>query len=273
MGACLTAYVCIAEAKGKESVIPVVLAREQTGKKARLQAVADKAKATSGTSEGGGKEPVGNELLLDQMKPDAWLYVLAAVASILSSFFMTSQAKVFGSFFDIVGRKDSLRLLLDPVQRLVMYFAAQALLSFASSVALALAANRLATRLRSQFFATAMTLDIEFFDVNKTGAITHQLTEDIGALQSTIRSSFTRGIEGITSLVTGSVYLYLASPKLALCMFSILPVMSLAANGFGILLRRLSEDVRNATAKATGKEWSRSTKPNRPRWTILCGMC
>ena len=245
--------VCPTLVESKAKKIPVVLNREKTGQEGEKLRLHTEPKQEN--------VHIGKTLLAEQMKPDAWLYLVAAVASILSSFFMTSQAKVFGSFFDIVGKPDAFQLLKGPIQKLVMYFAAQAMLSFASSVALALAANRLATRLRSQFFAKVMTLDIEFFDVNKTGAITHQLTEDIGALQSAIRSSFTRGVEGVTSLVTGSVYLYLESPKIALCMFSILPVMSLAANGFGVLLRRLSEDVRNATAKATGKANVKDDEP------------
>mmetsp|Transcript_3431 Transcript_3431/g.3905 ORF Transcript_3431/g.3905 Transcript_3431/m.3905 type:complete len:482 (-) Transcript_3431:2569-4014(-) len=95
-------------------------------------------------------------------------------------------------------------------------------------------------------------MDIAYFDEHKTGEITHQLTQDISSLQTSVRTCFTRGIEGFTALVSGSVYLYIESPKLATTMLGILPIMSFVANGVGYFLRGVSEKVRKATTKATG---------------------
>ena len=67
-----------------------------------------------------------------------------------------------------------------------------------------------------------------------------------------MRSTFSSGVSGITALVSGSVNLYLVSPKLALAMLGLLPLMAAGANLMGYALRGLNDRCRRASSNATG---------------------
>ncbi|GBG27367.1 ABC transporter B family member 4 [Hondaea fermentalgiana] len=190
-------------------------------------------------------------LLLSLMAKDKWYYLLAAAASVLSSLAASAQGRIVGKLFDAMGSGD-FAVLVEPLQQLLGLFLSQAALSFVSSFALAVATTEFGRRLRIQFYEATLRKDIEKFDEARTGEITHQLTQDVGALQTSVRTAFSRGVEGVTSIISGSIYLYMASPKLAVAMFSILPVMSGAAHVLGVLLRGLSERIRRASNRATG---------------------
>lgn len=190
-------------------------------------------------------------LLLSLMAKDKWYYLLAAVSSLLSSLAASAQGRVVGKLFDAMGGKE-FENLVQPLQHLLGLFLSQAALSFVSSFALAVATTEFGRRLRVMFYESTLRKDIEKFDDSRTGEITHQLTQDIGSLQTAVRTAFSRGVEGVTSIISGSIYLYMASPKLALAMFSILPVMSGAAHVLGVLLRGLSDRIRRASNRATG---------------------
>jgi len=190
-------------------------------------------------------------LLLALMAKDKWYYALAALASILSSLATSAQGRIIGNLFDVIGTSDA-EALVEPLQWLLALFIGQSALSFVSSFALAVATTELGRRLRLAYYESTLKMDISKYDEARVGELTHQLSEDIGALQTAVRTAFSRGTEGITSLVSGSVFLYMASPQMAFCMLGILPIMSGAAHVLGILLRSLSDRIRRASNKATG---------------------
>ncbi|CAK9040570.1 Mitochondrial potassium channel ATP-binding subunit (ATP-binding cassette sub-family B member 8 [Durusdinium trenchii] len=145
-----------------------------------------------------------------------------------------------------------LQTLMNPLRQLLGLFVSQAVLSFFSSFALAVATTEFGRRLRMMYYEASLRKDIEKYDESRTGEMTHQLSQDIGSLQTAVRTAFSRGVEGVTSILSGSVYLYMASPKLATAMFCILPVMAGAAHLLGVLLRGLSDEIRRASNNATG---------------------
>jgi len=189
-------------------------------------------------------------LVLSIMAQDKLYYFVAAISSILSSLAASAQGRVIGMLFDTMGMNDFAQLQ-EPLKQLLGLFVAQSVLSFVSSVALAVAATAFGQKMRVLFYKSSLYKDIQKYDEGKTGELVHNLTQDIASLQTAIRTAFSTGISSVTSIISGSVYLYIASPKLAVCMFTVLPVMSSCAHLLGVLLRGLSEKIRKSTNGAT----------------------
>jgi ABC-type multidrug transport system fused ATPase/permease subunit len=190
-------------------------------------------------------------LLLSLLSPWDWvLYLTSATCSVLVSLTGTMQAKLIGSVFDALGNGGD--AATGALLRLLSMFVLHSALGFASSVSLSSATTRLGEKLRVCFFEAVLAQDMDFFDDAKTGELAHQLSHDVGALQTAVRESFTRGVEGVTTLVAGAALLYSTSPTVALAMFTVLPLGAVAGSVFGNLLRNLSQEARKAANRATG---------------------
>jgi ATP-binding cassette subfamily B (MDR/TAP) protein 8 len=196
---------------------------------------------------------------------DYLLYSIAGISSILGSLMNTFQAKLIGRLFDSLGTlaatdatttttttTATMSTLGGPFVSLFSLFILQSGFSLISSVALSEATNRLGNKLRISFFKSVLKQDMELFDDSKTGELTHQLSQDIGSLQTAVRESFTRGVEGITTLISGSIMLWTTSPKVALGMITLLPLGSFAGTYLGYFLREVSSKARHASQIAAG---------------------
>jgi len=179
---------------------------------------------------------------------DWFLFACSASCSLLVSLVSTRQVRLIGTLFDSIGTPDAAPALL----KLLGVFVLQSGLSFASAVTLGTVTTRLGERLRLEFFSAIIQQDMEFFDRVKTGELANQLGEDIGQLQTAIRECFTRGVEAVTTLVSGSLLLYSASPHVAAAMGVLLPVGAASGYVFARGLRTLSRETREAASKATG---------------------
>jgi len=191
-------------------------------------------------------------MLLRLMRQDWIYYFCAAAASVMSSLAAAAQGRVIGVLFDVMGDSKGFESLVRPLEQLLALMVAAAGFSFVSSFALAVATTELGRKLRLEYYKAILNKDIEKFDEMRVGEITHQLSQDIAALQTAVRTAFSRGVEGVTSIISGSYFLYIASPKLAMAMFGILPITSGAAHVLGVMLRNLSERIRVASNRATG---------------------
>lgn len=197
------------------------------------------------------KPPSSTSILLSMVSSFDWvLFGLAAVCSVLSSLMTTLQAKGIGKLFDGLGNPEADMRKLS--KQLLGVFFMQSALAFASSTSLSAACTNLGVNLRVEYFSKLLRQDMAVLDAVKTGELTHQLSQDIAALQTTIRESFTRGVESVTSLVAGSYFLFSLSPQLALGLSVLLPVGAMAGTLLGEGLRALNHENRLASNRATG---------------------
>ena len=174
---------------------------------------------------------------------------VSAVCSMLASLLTTAQARVIGRLFDSMGQAQNMQL---GVAKLFTVFMMQALLSFSSSTALSIATTNLGVRLRVAFFSSILNQDMSLLDEKKTGELTHQLSQDVASLQTAVRESFTRGVESVTSLVSGSILLYTVSPSMSVYLLGLLPLGAFAGTLLGESLRTLSKKSREVANAATG---------------------
>lgn len=133
-----------------------------------------------------------------------------------------------------------------------MAIMSQSILSFGAATSLSVATTNLGVALRTSFFNSIIRQDMSKFETSKTGELTHQLTQDVAALQTAVRESFTRGVESVTGLVSGSILLFYVNSSMAIGMLTLLPVGAMAGSFLGEALRSLSAKSRDAANRATG---------------------
>lgn len=197
------------------------------------------------------KTPSSTQILLSMLSSFDWvLFGLAAICSVLSSLMTTLQARGIGKLFDSLGNKDAdMRAL---TKQLFGVLVMQSALAFASSTSLSAACTNLGVNMRVAYFSKLLRQDMHILDNTKTGELTHQLSQDIAALQTTIRESFTRGVESVTSLIAGTYLLFSLSPPLALGLTVLLPIGAMGGTLLGEGLRTLNHENRLASNRATG---------------------
>lgn len=229
--------------KGTDSILSQISSNKKDTKEVERQKLAgkDAEKLVTTTS------PWSH--IWDLILKNKFLFAVAAIASITGSLCLSASARVLGDLFDIIGTRPASEYWA-ALKKLGLLYTTHAGCVYVSSLSLAYATTSLGKDLRNRFFKAILRQDIEFFDKNSSGAITHQLGHDIGALQTSLRTAFTSGVQGLSSLVSCSVYLYLTSPKLSLAMFGLLPLMGGLANVAGHFLRGYSKRVKKATAEA-----------------------
>ena len=186
---------------------------------------------SSSSSSNGKKNKTDLQIFFSMISAVDWvLYSCAAIMSVLSSLSTTYQSKLIGDIFNALGTSNysvSLKVLISnpthPLSQLVLVFFAQSFFSFGASVSLATATTNLGNRMRSEFFNCLLHRSVADFDEIQTGSMLSQLQGDIGSIKTTVRESFTRGIDGLTSLISGSVLLFHLSPSIAFAMITLLP--------------------------------------------------
>ncbi|MBN2320173.1 MAG: ABC transporter ATP-binding protein [Acidobacteria bacterium] len=103
--------------------------------------------------------------------------------------------------------------------------------------------------LRMQIVRHLQTMDVAFFDKNPVGRLMTRVTSDIDALNELFTSGVISVFEDICKLTGIMVVLFALNYKLALVMFSILPLLVLATLIFKIKVRDSFRKVRTALAR------------------------
>jgi ATP-binding cassette subfamily B protein len=112
-----------------------------------------------------------------------------------------------------------------------------------------LAGERIVARLRGDVYARLVQQEVAFFDERRTGELTNRLASDTTVLQSAVTSNISMLLRfGATGFGALAILLW-TSWQLTLIMLAIVPVVALAMVFYGRLLRRLSRQVQDASAR------------------------
>jgi len=103
--------------------------------------------------------------------------------------------------------------------------------------------------LRMQIIRHLQKMDISFFDKNPVGRLMTRVTSDVDALNELFTSGVISIFEDICMLSGIMIFLFVLNYKLALMVFSILPILILATLVFKIKVRNSFRNVRTAIAK------------------------
>jgi ATP-binding cassette subfamily B protein len=116
--------------------------------------------------------------------------------------------------------------------------------------------QRVVTDLRRQSFSHLLRFPPGWFFERKTGELVSRLTDDIGAIQTTVGSELSMALRSTMSALGGLVMLFITSPALSLVTLLLVPPLSIISVRIGRRIRRQAKAMQDelAAANATLKE-------------------
>ena len=115
-----------------------------------------------------------------------------------------------------------------------------ALATFARFYLVSWLGERLVADIREAVYGHVLDLSPEFFELTRTGEVLSRLTTDTTLIQTVVGSSASVALRNLLLFVGGTAMLVVTSPKLALLVLLMLPVVVLPLVVFGRRVRRLS---------------------------------
>ena len=116
--------------------------------------------------------------------------------------------------------------------------------------------NRVVTDLRKKTFAHLLRFPPGWFHERKTGELVSRLTDDIGAIQTTVGSELSMAIRSTLSALGGLAMLFVTSPALSGLAILLVPPLSILSVRIGRRIRRQATKMQDelAAANASLKE-------------------
>ncbi|MBA3523494.1 MAG: ABC transporter ATP-binding protein [Geodermatophilaceae bacterium] len=118
-------------------------------------------------------------------------------------------------------------LLLILATAVLLAVALRALASFLSTVAFALAGNRVLTQVRAELFAHVQRLSLAYHDRTRTGDLVTRMTGDIGRLQEVAVTALLPLVGNVVTLVALSAVMLVLDWRLALVALAVFPFFAL----------------------------------------------
>ena len=138
---------------------------------------------------------------------------------------------------------------------LVMYllfgvFIANAIFSFFRIYLFSIVTEKTLRDLRNQAFNKLIHSPISFFDKSKVGELSSRIATDINLLQELLMTTLAEFIRQWLTVIFSTTVITYTSPKLAVIMLSIVPVVLILTIIFGKAIKRLSKQAQDAAAES-----------------------
>ncbi len=187
--------------------------------------------------------------LLSYLKPYRWLVAVSVTVLIISSLAQLAGpyiTKIAIDEYIVKGDKDGLfKIILIFLGTIGIGFSLQ----YFQVYLMEYVGQRAMYDLRMQIFSHVQRMDLKFFDKNPVGRVLTRITSDV----ETLHELFTSGVVAIFGdifTLAGIVIVMLSvNWKMALVIFSVLPILIVATMIFRRKVRQSFRDVRTSTAK------------------------
>jgi len=110
--------------------------------------------------------------------------------------------------------------------------------------------NRVVTDLRRRTLEHLLRFPVGWFHERRKGELVSRLTDDIGAIQTTVGSELSMALRSLLGAVGGIVVLFLTSPELAALTLVLVPPLALLTVRFGRRIRRRARHMQDELAAA-----------------------
>ena len=104
--------------------------------------------------------------------------------------------------------------------------------------------------IRLALYGRLVNLPMTFFDKRRTGELISRITSDVSLLQDTFSVTLAELFRQLITLLAGTVFLLITTPKLTLFMLATFPVLVIVAMVFGRFIRKLSKATQDELAAA-----------------------
>jgi len=182
--------------------------------------------------------------------PYRWLFLVGMLFLATSTLTSLSLPIFAGKFLDVATGKTS--PYFKDLQSVTYFFAivlvSQAIFSFFRVYLFAHVSERSMADIRTAVYQKIISLPLPFFEQRRVGELNSRLTSDVAQLQDTLSFTFAEFLRLVLTIVLGTTYLFITSPRLTLFMFATFPVMMLVAIMFGRFIRKKAKQAQDELA-------------------------
>lgn len=182
--------------------------------------------------------------LLTYLRPQSLTVVCALVCTLLFTVFWPIQAWLAGRMATYIGQGDLVNLA-QLAGLAAVIFLLRGFTQYGQDSLMAKAALAIALRLRQVVYAHLQRLNLNYFQVAKTGDLSYRLTEDIDRIGEVINNFFHDFIPCILQLIVVLGYMLYLNWQLTIATLILAPVMALIIGAFGEKLLKYSRRSQN----------------------------
>lgn len=192
--------------------------------------------------------------------PEKWKILGATIALVVYSLGNLALPQMVGAMIDGMtdiqpGDKASGEHAMGLLRKIMIQFGALFLIisiaSWVRQTLYSMAGEKIVAGLRRSLYDKLLTMEIAFYDVNRTGELVNRLASDTTLIQSTVTSNVSSALRAVGLVIGGLAILFSISWKLTMLMFAILPILAGISFGYGRFIRALSKQVQDVLASAT----------------------
>jgi ABC-type multidrug transport system fused ATPase/permease subunit len=124
----------------------------------------------------------------------------------------------------------------------------QTFFSFMRVYLLTAVGERSLADMRKDVYSKLLTMPMSFFTEKRVGELSNRISSDLGQIQDAISFTLAEFLRGVFTLIIGLFFIFWISPKLALVMLSVVPLLAIVAVVFGKRIRKMSRKTQDQLA-------------------------
>lgn len=102
--------------------------------------------------------------------------------------------------------------------------------------------------MRKDVYSKLLSMPMSFFTEKRVGELSNRISSDLSQIQDAISFTLAEFLRGIFTLIIGLFFIFLISPKLALVMLSVVPLLAVVAVVFGKQIRKMARKTQDQLA-------------------------
>src|SRR5262245_44495286 len=104
--------------------------------------------------------------------------------------------------------------------------------------------------MRRDVYSKLLTMPMSFFTEKRVGELSNRISSDLSQIQDAISFTLAEFLRGVFMLIIGLGFIFWISPKLALVMLSVVPLLAIVAVVFGKRIRKMARRAQDQLAES-----------------------
>jgi len=104
--------------------------------------------------------------------------------------------------------------------------------------------------MRKDVYSKLLTMPMSFFTEKRVGELSNRISSDLSQIQDAISFTLAEFLRGVFMLMIGLAFIFWISPKLALVMLSVVPLLAIVAVTFGKRIRKMARKTQDQLAES-----------------------
>lgn len=185
------------------------------------------------------------------MLPYKTSFVLGMFFLLFSSSLLLTFPYVAGKLIDTASGEEWIVSDINSIALILLgILLVQSIFSFFRVWFFAKVSERSMRDIRLALYGRLVNLPMTFFDKRRTGELISRITSDVSLLQDTFSVTLAELFRQVITLLAGTLFLVITTPKLTFFMLATFPVLVVIAMVFGRFIRKLSKATQDELAAA-----------------------